>query len=557
MGRTATRSAWRVRHVAPSSTEESLSPLGQSSDLNLEVAPAHPWWRVVSGIKLALRTSPSHEAPLTGTILTAGAAFLVSETVVVQAVCADGSSQTFLRCHHSAGSDPSYAYAKNRRSGAAVATRCQAAKAHLATAQALRRAAHVITPTAAQTRLQRFAVQLLLQSALRPNTDITSAHEAERILGRLFEARRADGPWQPAHSDGNDGLVWMMPATSFTTRSGHDDAQGMTMERADLRSEPQSTTARVQAVGSVATACESAPATVPVFECAHGPDAFPPTAAHLLSEQRACVLRGAPLWPTAIAKWGKRSYLTRGLAKVNCQVLLTPRARRDFCYIRSKTMVNLSEEQQALAMLEPSSEAAGGKVEPDAMPVEFTNMAFDAFLAAEKVPSVCAYLQEPLYRPGTSSNLTPTAGLGAQMQQDYQALNWMLLRTMIAHAGLGPYKLTQLFVGLRSTVGARSTLHFDQYPCRGSNSGVAACASFPAHESTVRTLAWTATITSTCSSRAGSASSSSSRATPRASTRTRCTTSSIADRGSTFATHHCAFASAFRDSRRRGATRWS
>ena len=84
------------------------------------------------------------------------------------------------------------------------------------------------------------------------------------------------------------------------------------------------------------------------------------------------------------------------------------------------------------------------------------------FLSSERhSPDRCFYLQEPIFRPDTVSSLKPTTGLGEGMVRDLKGVNWQRIQQMIAHAGLGPYRLTQLFVGVPSTVGARSSLHYD------------------------------------------------------------------------------------------------
>ena len=74
----------------------------------------------------------------------------------------------------------------------------------------------------------------------------------------------------------------------------------------------------------------------------------------------------------------------------------------------------------------------------------------------------CLYLQNTVLSLGADgASMEPPAGLGEGMLGDIAALDLQLLRGFQAAGGFGQWRVSQLFVGTRATVGARSTLHFD------------------------------------------------------------------------------------------------
>jgi hypothetical protein len=192
---------------------------------------------------------------------------------------------------------------------------------------------------------------------------------------------------------------------------------------------------------------------LPAVDCARPlGQMLPQRAFSLVRARMCCILDQAKLWPAAEARWTDIAYLQRGLRAVPCNVLSAPRARKRFSY-----WFNHADRVQA-----------GYKATPL---VSTHTMGFEAYMDANSASSRtdssrCLYLQQTILQsdPRGGPGMVPCTGLGDEMAQDVaKGIDLVNVQALAQAGAFGPWQRCQLFIGGRSTVGARSILHYDQY----------------------------------------------------------------------------------------------
>ena len=220
--------------------------------------------------------------------------------------------------------------------------------------------------------------------------------------------------------------------------------------------------------------------TVPCV-CCDRPGRLPAEASRLLSEPSPFLLRNHNLWPSASARWGKRSFLEAELDGVSCAVLSAPSSVKDFSYWMAPRRWSSLEEA-----LKRGGDRVLGPYAFDEPSVDQLNLTISEFFKLAdgkdaKGRGRCLYLQHPVVKAQASQNLQrqkvpssgssgrmtasmqPAPGLGPNMASDITSgLNRDLLEEVRVAGRLGPWSLTVLFVGTSSASGTRTRLHYDQ-----------------------------------------------------------------------------------------------
>lgn len=162
------------------------------------------------------------------------------------------------------------------------------------------------------------------------------------------------------------------------------------------------------------------------------------------------------LWAPAMQKWGDAAYLRAQLDSLEggVHVLGNLASRKDFSYFKDASDEFERPACASVRMRVGDFLSHRGLQETRDVPLlEPPGMAAHA---------ACLYLQNTVLSIGDSGALEPPAGLGPGMVEDIAGLDMRLLRQFQQAGRFGQWRLSQLFVGTRATVGARSTLHIDQ-----------------------------------------------------------------------------------------------
>ena len=216
---------------------------------------------------------------------------------------------------------------------------------------------------------------------------------------------------------------------------------------------------------------------LPTVECARPAGApLPPFALELLRSGMCCVLNGARLWPTAEDKWGGCGgveYLREQLHGVECSVLSSPATSRRFSYFFDSSHYRrpgAAEQPNYATMplvgrITMSIDHYLEQQPPSQQPPSQQTRSQQPLSSQPPPDSRCLYLQHCLLQASSNgTGLNPCPGLGESMRQDCASgIDTATVGALAEAGGFGAWQRCQLFVGGRSSRGARSILHFDQY----------------------------------------------------------------------------------------------
>ena len=247
------------------------------------------WWRVVRGVKIALRTGPSHSETLCGSCLEECHRFLVLESVSVDAALANGAAQIFLRLAPQAilrsSETPAWAFVYHRKTGQPV---CEALSPVEAQAEEHRIAAERLLANDKPVWALR---RMLLSSLLSAEADVAPAADA------LSSVYREHG-WQPPPLARREGGLWMLT---------DDQVASMRRAAAPRRLAQQYDAPYYERMP---------PNAIPRVDLRRA-TALPREAAELLRSGTCCLLQGHGLWDAAATRWGRADFLQEQLAEVS------------------------------------------------------------------------------------------------------------------------------------------------------------------------------------------------------------------------------------------------
>ena len=200
LSRFAERSTFRQRVTFVKAVRREVAE--QSLDV-----PVTKWWTVSVGVKLALRSGPSHDATLCGQSLEERTRFLVTERVEVAGVLDNGMHQTFLRL---AGVTPAWAFMVNRKTGQLV---CEELALSEGRAEDHRiRSEELIAAGIPRQGLQR----LLLSALLSINNGVETATGTLTSLYNKHGCATRRTPFEPLEISFNTPGMWIFHQGSST-----------------------------------------------------------------------------------------------------------------------------------------------------------------------------------------------------------------------------------------------------------------------------------------------------------------------------------------------------